>query len=355
MSNILSLLNGYCNNVTAKTLKDLSLIIGSPIGITKLNRRTNIMEQCKHLEQLRLKRLHQGTLVINSIDTGISNFAISKFKWDLMSPWPTLLSWEKIQLERKFLPELEIESSSLEPNDFSLMTYRLVEYLLDEKDNVSKPDLFTIERQRTRTMSSRFVLDPIIRCNILENVLYSTLENRIRYNNMGKHEYSVLSSNPQRMTSFWCPTDNDKNKKKNSNKYSKDFKIKLVKEIIRNSCMDNANDLGRPFIGIPQDWKIDLVKLLNSSASAKFKLFNCLRNHENDTSNISGVKKDDDLADSFLHGLSWMEWLRNYIEIYNLLSRDTMQVSNKENATQFVEYCTMKREKMETLQSKIAA
>ena len=74
-----------------------------------------------------------------------------------------------------------------------------------------------------------------------------------------------------------------------------------------------------------------------------FKLCDILEIQDN-----SWVRKDDDLADSFLHCLSWMEWLKNYESITELLNSKTLV---KTQFGQVFEFCENKVQKLKFLQN----
>lgn len=346
--NGLAALDLYCRKTDGRNLKRLASFLGSALGTNKSHQREKILNQAKMLEELRKKRLNNGTISILSIDAGISNFAFTRFSWALDQEMPMLLDWKKIQLKDKFLGPTHKEMS-LHPEDTSHVVYGLTEYLTSE---LPLPDLFTIERQRARSMSSRTVLEPILKVNILEQVLFSNLRNKARAQSPAEPKYLVTSSDPQRMTSYWCsltPTKKvlDKNfpkgseeaeLKMSSNRLSKSIKIELVKRLLEGALGFEQHKL----VNVTPDWEQSLRKHI--TGNHKFKLWDCA-----DLGSDAGVKKDDDLADSFLHGLAWMEWLRAYEEVYKIVMKEEGRYDANVLAD-FNNYCRDKKLVLKNLQ-----
>ncbi|CAI4046414.1 hypothetical protein SUVZ_11G2020 [Saccharomyces uvarum] len=340
---VLQLVDSYCQNAKAGQLKSFSFLIGAANGTTKELRRTNIQKQCEFLEQLRQQKTRQGRISILSMDAGVSNFAFSKFQLCDNNPLPKLLDWQKVNLEEKFLQKSK--KLSLNPTETSQLVFDLTEYLFKSEPI---PDVFTIERQRTRTMSSRYILEPILKVNILEQILFSNLENKMRYTsstlNAAKLQYMVRSSDPHRMTSYWCIPKEETpvgSKKSKSNKHSKDSRIKLVKEIVSSSILENDSRSPTKLVDFSDIWENRIRGALSKKNS--FKLCDILEIQDS-----SGVKKDDDLADSFLHSLSWIEWIKNYENIASLLNSTTL---SKVQYQKVRDYCENKIQSLKYLQN----
>lgn len=346
--NAIDALDMYCKKANTRTLKKLALSLGAAVGVNKTIIRTNILTQAVALEELKRRRQKNGSISIVAIDAGISNFAYSKFRWSIDEKLPTLLEWDKFQLEEKFLPPHR-KRMSLHPDDTSQVIYDLTEYLTSQK---TMPDIFTIERQRARSLSSKSILEPILRVNILEQILFSNLRNKPKYNSGLKLDYLVSSSDPQRMTSYWCaltptkqtlrtefPKGSEELKLKiSSNRLSKSIKIALVKRIL-----EGALKIGdRRMVKLTPDWEQRLKGHIPDNS--KFKLWDCVG-----VSPEFGVKKEDDLADSFLHGLAWMEWLRTYEEICDITLRDSGRYDQNILA-EFNNYCKNKKLELQNFQ-----
>lgn len=343
----LEALDLYCRKANGQTLKRLALALGAAQGTNKSTIRENILSQAAPLEELRKRKEQNNAVSILAIDAGIANFAFARFSWAKNQHLPQLLDWNKIQLKDKFLPHRKY--MSLSPSDTSEVVYGLTEYLTTE---LPVPDAFAIERQRARSMSSRTVLEPILRVNILEQVLYSNLKNKIKFNEGSKLNYMVASSDPQRMTSYWCsltptrkvlgknfPDGSEEAKLKiKSNRLSKSIKINLVKRILEGALGLSQEKI----VGLTPDWRQRLKGVI--SDNCKFKLWDCAGLGPD-----AGTKKDDDLADSFLHGLAWMEWLRAYEELYSILMKEEGKF-DQDVLKEFNSYCKTKKLELEKFQ-----
>lgn len=279
------------------TLRRISVSVGARVGIRKLDRVMSIRDQMQVLGGLQRRYQKHNRLVVTAIDAGISNFAYCTFSFGGRSSKsepqrPLLLGWNKLQLEEKFVGRSN--KLALNPHNFALLSEYISDYMLSLPHNT---DLFTIERQRTRTVSSKSVLEPILRSNILEYLLFSKL-----YSHGKNKDYSVLSSDPRRMVNYWIHSApiGPKITERLNEKMSKKLRISLVQDMLQkaiNNHPDRLIDLSEAF-----------RETLTSINAESLKLHELVAG-DNET---MGAKKDDDLADSFLHGLIWFEYLRNY-------------------------------------------
>lgn len=318
----LAALDLYCRKASARTLKRLAFSLGAALGVNKSSLRNNILTQAHALEELSKIKLAKGKVCITSIDLGISNFAYAKFELSSTNDLPKLMDWNKFHLEEQFLQPYG-EKMSLHPTDTSQVVYDLCEFLTSQAD---LPDMFTIERQRARSMSSRAILEPILKVNILEQILFSNLINKTKCHVPNKLDYMVVSSDPQRMTSFWTSfapiigvteqpnqkDSKDMNPKNSSNRLSKSIKIDTVKHILQGAVGIGDNKM----IQLLGDWEARLGSFI--PGNPKFKITDCVP-----LGPTAGVRKDDDLADSFLHGLAWMEWFKFYEQIRKILLKES--------------------------------
>ncbi|AQZ11121.1 MRS1 (YIR021W) and CCE1 (YKL011C) [Zygosaccharomyces parabailii] len=313
----------YCRKANGRTLKTLGVCIGANLGHNKTEARERIVHQAKYLEILSSCKSNNGVTTLTAIDTGVSNFAYSTFKWYKKDELPTLVDWNKIDLRQKFLPSGD-GKMSIDPRDTFLVGHKLTEMFTAI---LPIPDMFTIERQRIRSQSSKTVLETVFMSNIMEQILYSNLKNKQIYYETNL-KYVVNSSSPQRMVQYWCALRSLKSllqeyKDSNStsggappiesgnqcNKTTKVIRINLVRKLLRGSL--GLDDYKKCLL--TPDWKTKIARQVQ--AKKKFKLFDCI-----ETGPATGTRKDDDLADSFLHGLAWMQWLKTYEEITEITS-----------------------------------
>ncbi|CCF57384.1 hypothetical protein KAFR_0C03930 [Kazachstania africana CBS 2517] len=289
------ILQSICNNLNSNALKLLSNLIGSPTGTTKLVKATNIISQLNLLSRLQ-NNGNRSTII--SIDNGISNFAYATFH---IGEKIKLNQWNKLQLPSD-------NTGSLSPEE----THNIVEFISKKVINTNDHiDLITLERQRTRTVSSKFISNQIIKVNILEHVLF---------NHLTSDYYQVQSSDPSRMTKFWC---GDLNNSINS----KTARIKVAKKFILSNLVSH-------------DFQID---------QSKKKIYDWLQLSEQ---NGNGPRKDDDLADCFLHGLSWSTWFQTHLEIKKMID-DNIHDDIKTLSTLLTDYCIEKSAKQTHLQQKL--
>lgn len=289
-------INNILSSILLPTLKlthlhKFSSLIGGPkTGSTKT-------EKCNNLRIYLSQLIHfTKPLQIVSIDTGLVNFAWSQFLLTDEEKQPLLSRWGKLNLYRKFFNDVIPEDTKFSPLDTSYLTSQLTNFILNES-KISTNILYTIERQRLRTNSSKFVTDPILNVNILEHLLFYALKNLSPGHDTPYRNNFVVSSDPGRMTNYWLA-----NQRFNS-KDSKKLRIATAVNLLAYS--QNTGNL----------FKID-SKLSNKMLTLKDNkleskngiLFDALEMNQM----LNGKRKDDDLADSFLHGLSWSMWIQTY-------------------------------------------
>ncbi|SCW00848.1 LAFE_0C13344g1_1 [Lachancea fermentati] len=309
----------FCRKSDTRTLKKLAFAIGSKEGSTKSAIRSNIVTQCAILEQLASLRNINGSLTITAIDMGIDNFAHCRLDWSATAPRPQLLEWGKLQLSGKSIG-LDDDKIPFTPENMSRLGYKLTEQLTR---NTS--DAFVLERQRTRTMGSSNVFEPVLRVNTLEHVLFSNLFGRLQPKH-GKRagspsEYLVCSSDPKRMTEYWCkhmPSRSKAVTKAEINlvpatkkplpaQVTKKLKIALAHSLVS----DAATSQSLHKLSLPSN----LVSSFRSQTlNKKISLFDGLGLSED-----AGKNKEDDLADSLLHALAWFDWVNTFDELTKVI------------------------------------
>ncbi|SCU94434.1 LAFA_0F21814g1_1 [Lachancea sp. 'fantastica'] len=300
----------FCRKSDSKTLKQLAISIGSQVGTTKTSIRHNILNQCELLQQLADVRKSRGSLDITAIDIGLENFAYTRLSWNAGKELPELKEWNKIRLS-----SLD-ESSDIVKTPFTPKFLTGIGLNLTDILTKRAPDFFAIERQRTRTLGSAAVPDPIIKANALEHVLFMSLKSKNFYT--GGLDYLVESSDPRRMTDYWCqliPVD-DLMKSKNglksmegtskskSSTFTKIIKIALVRSMIEQQSPEKFT------VSAPLQKRLE-----NYKPQKKYDLFEALQ-----LGPMAGTPKQDDLADCMLHGLAWLEWLKTYEDLASVIA-----------------------------------
>lgn len=318
-------LSTICNALNATTLKQLAILSGASIGTTKTKRIQNILRISTFFDNLYQKQLKNGSISVTSIDTGVSNFAIANINYKNDESIPTLTYWNKLHLEKIFR---DGQTLQLIPTETSKLTNDLVKYLVDDPI-LRHTDFFTIEKQRTRTVSSRSVADPILKLNIMEHLIYNKVSD----------QYPIESSDPARMTKFWIPDTLEKQ----TQQKSKRLRIHLIKSII----FDNKPNL----ITLSKSLNTEISQYLETPKKKKSSksLFDALSLQES----INGSRKDDDLSDCLLHALAWVNWLQTYREIHQLLDlKQNLTVQKAQInilASQLTEYVSHKYNNWNTL------
>ncbi|CCK71444.1 cruciform cutting endonuclease KNAG_0H00280 [Huiozyma naganishii CBS 8797] len=300
------------------TLNELCVALGAGIGTTKTKRTENILKQCRILHSFKTQYDSKGNLKISSIDSGVANFAISSV---VVNPRGTeVVHWGKISLERAFLQGCPL---GLSPQE----TYQLVTQLTDHIAWVTAgTSLYTVERQRTRTGSSRFVTDPVIKVNVLEHLLYFSLKTR---------GYHVESSDPVKIGKLWVPQEIF------SGARSKKYRILRALNLVQN-CNSAGNN-----VQFNERMRKTFTQYNREHAGKRSSLFDALAL---DQDGVAGTKKDDDLADSLLHALSWDQWFRTYVELYTRMHEGD---PSETLLTDFCESRTAQLERLSTLEDPV--
>ncbi|OWB53092.1 nucleic acid binding protein [[Candida] boidinii] len=309
-----------------------------------------------------------GTFNVFSIDVGLKNFSFCKMqiktktlhddsliKADLTIHKPIVYQWYKMNLNQF----TNNESFEFTPENYSYMINKLIfELIFPKSENTTKvetPDIILIERQRFRTMGSHNIFEHILKSNILENMLYSSL-NSLRLINYNNLKFQVISVNPQVMSSYWVNYyENNKNNyklipenkifdKKKNEIDSKQLRIQLVYNWLDNILSNNSNKTKKskftPF-NISNDLLTDknnqfndILKLKTNESKKVYELVNLMNElnlnndlkiklNKNQSDLLKSIEinpKGDDLSDSLLHGLNWLIFEKNKINLFNFIN-----------------------------------
>jgi hypothetical protein len=193
---------------------------------------------------------------------GIRNLALCSLHVPSSSSSPVkITNWERLSED----PE------SFEPIDLAAKAYSLIKHSLEKYD----PHTILIERQRYRSGGGSAILEWTIRVNMLEAMFHSILYTLAQQRK--ERDFVVHSVSPRRMTQFWL----DDIEEKLNARETKLAKIEVAKEIVAGTRLPikfsgEAKDTAEAFG----------VKIRGSKGDSKF----------------------DDLADSLLQGLGWLQW-----------------------------------------------
>ncbi|CCK73444.1 uncharacterized protein NDAI_0G04590 [Naumovozyma dairenensis CBS 421] len=373
-------LDMYCKKASKRTLKFLSIALGSKhIDIEhKSDIRSNIINHCEILEAARRKLIQKNQIIISSIHLGVKTFTISKFKIELLDEnnnkntddniekqltvsKPILLDWDKLKLEELFLPDNR-SKITLHPTDMTDSIFKLSQYLTTEKEN--RADLFTIGRPKDtyRLSSKPNSFENVLKINLFEQLLYSTLKNKLSYLNLKQPQtknnddaYLPIISDTKLVSQFWCnltPVRSILNKSfgKGSDESNlqlkspillNSIKMHLVRRIIESALqIDNSSNK----VTLTPNWEHRLRTYITEDTLGTYTFSECL--------GFLGRQRECDnreLANVFLQGLSWMEWLQTYIEIENIVTSEKGNYTD-EILNQFNAYCHYKKNKIQEFQ-----
>lgn len=193
---------------------------------------------------------------------GIRNLALCSLHVPSSASSPVkITNWERLSED----PE------SFEPIDLAAKAYSLIKLSLEKYD----PHTILIERQRYRSGGGSAILEWTVRVNMLEAMFHSILYTLAQQRK--ERDFVVHSVSPRRMTQFWL---NDIEDKLNARE-TKLAKIEVAREIIAGTRMPIK------FLGEAKDTAEAFgIKIRGSKGDNKF----------------------DDLADSLLQGLGWLQW-----------------------------------------------
>ncbi|SCU78491.1 LAMI_0A04808g1_1 [Lachancea mirantina] len=309
----LSKLDFFCRKCDIKTLKKVSFLLGSREGTTKSALRDELLAQGGLLAKLRNTGGVAGSLNLVAVDIGVENFAFCRLALRADEARSQLVEWSKMQLSNgddtsKFSPSV---SAQLAKN----LTQRLSRL---------GPSVFVLERQRTRTAGSANVFEHVLRANVLEHVLFTLLQNQ-RFLGDDSLQHQVYSSDPRRMTEFWCKfigvtspgnLEGSNDQAKSSKTATKSLKIKIAKAIIAAALSSDLASLPTFVPTVAPAVKSQLVSYFNKGK--RLNLFDALQ-----LTTDAGRRKEDDLADALLHGLSWLTWVTNFDRLGQLLAKTT--------------------------------
>jgi cruciform cutting endonuclease 1 len=247
---------------------------------------------------------------ILSIDMGIRNLAycileVPRQKKGGVKRNPIVQAWHRLAVSSapKILPidekakkvKKEVEKESFTPTTLSQTAYTL----LRKRLLVLKPTHVLIERQRFRSMGSKHILEWTIRVNMFESMLYGVL---CTLKEEGIWTGSVEAIAPGKVGPFWVGEDVDVDaqgklrKSKSAKIQNKGAKIDLVKRWLEG---ETALELGNAEVeGMARAYKEKWKRGVGGGKAVMI-----------DDGEKMG--KLDDLADSLLQGMAWIQWEEN--------------------------------------------
>lgn len=249
---------------------------------------------------------------ILSIDMGIRNLAYcilqvsSEEESTHQLSNPSVEAWRRIAVSSAPVQPQEYMGNPVPKEAFDPQTLSIAAYTLLQKTLLPhNPTHVLIERQRFRSMGSPHILEWTVRVNMFESMLYAVLQTLKSEKIWGGEVVPVL---PGKVGPFWTeqvesPESSKKARNtKNAKLLNKGLKIDLVKGWLETNHMVR---LGTPEAESTAQAYMDKWRRLPGRAKGKTSLIP----HKNAQGEELG--KLDDLADSLLQGMAWLEWERN--------------------------------------------
>jgi cruciform cutting endonuclease 1 len=292
----------WLETLTIAKLHRLAIAIGAPCSGTKSARVDGIRRAVTNVASN--DGSGSSNLSLLSIDMGIRNLAFAHITAPLQVTnsaryfqygTPTLQAWRRLAVSEspdvaRAVPvsvhldsarEASATKESFEPVDYATHAYNLINYMLQ----TYRPDHVLIERQRFRSGGGSAVQEWTIRVGVFEGMLYAALRTLIEERKM---HLTVEPMQPSRVNRYWLEDRMPPSTRKLAGREVKRAKIELVGDMLREANRNICVGKGmQPFVA-------DFVCGCNKVSKRK------------PTAN-AGITKLDDLADSLLQGLSWIE------------------------------------------------
>ncbi|CDK25092.1 unnamed protein product [Kuraishia capsulata CBS 1993] len=243
-----------------------------------------------------------------AIDVGLVNFSFARltlphgiYSTPILQQWykMDLFAWSKVPRD-------------FHPSSFAKLVNKVV---FDLIYGSAAPDLVIVERQRFRTMGNKNVFEHILRTNVLESMLYSSLETLQRVNPK-KYCTQLVPSSPQTMVHYWAPP---KTQGPVTAKQSKEMRMKLVDHWLKLALVGSKSRFRLVDSAIFQPSQLLKAKSDSRRLYDFMEIFNENNKHKISVSESSAKAKGDDLADSLLYGLSWVDYERNKHELWDAI------------------------------------
>lgn len=323
----------WLQGLKIQQLQNLATLTGSPSSGVKSHRIRALTDAISNLKRSGNHDNKSGNLCLVSVDMGIRNLAYSCLTAPVLSPTcskdnkytslyghPTLQAWRRITIRGNDTAVLPANSSqaaestnqlteyaetssisekeSFEPIDYSSHAYKFVKSIVD----LHQPTHIIIERQRFRSGGGHAVQEWTLRVGVFEGMIYAVLRT---LSELGQHECSLLPVLPPRVNKYWLSNSPALDKEiKSTDVALKKMKIDIVGQFLENL---NSN-----------------TKRFDTSVEARTMIEDFLTKWKKDSSkpstrarSTSKLKKLDDLSDSLLQGLAWIDWQNNLHKLYH--------------------------------------
>ncbi|KAH3663458.1 hypothetical protein WICMUC_005984 [Wickerhamomyces mucosus] len=253
------------------------------------------------------KPLNGESFNILSIDLGLKNFAYTRIQLDKNLPFnkPIIIKeWNKLDINA--ITNIS-DYKQFDPKIYSKVCYDLVENVLFNKE-YDRPDIILIERQRARTLGSIEISEWVLKINMFESMLYGVLYSKLM-NETPLLINNLISTNPQKMGGYFKP-DIDRKLLKDSKTLRIILVEKWLKDMLNEKIVVQPKFLFDP-IQFPQ--LINNKKIINRGKWINELILgsNRIQYNSKDNKKKFDNMKGDDLCDSLLHSLAWIDWEKN--------------------------------------------
>ncbi|KFX86839.1 hypothetical protein V490_08800 [Pseudogymnoascus sp. VKM F-3557] len=259
---------------------------------------------------------------ILSIDMGIRNLAYCVLDVPTDSSLPKLVAWKRIAVSSAPVPNndkselaAKVEKESFEPPVLSAAAFKLLRKTLLPHN----PTHILIERQRFRSMGSPKILEWTVRVNMLESMIYAIL---LTLREEGAWNGTVVPIAPGKVGPFWLEGEEataaleeaDTGETSPASKIkTKTRNAKLAKALNKGAKID----LARNWLAVGDRVGVDsadveaLVKAYLDKWDKKPGGVKGKRPPKDAVATIEKMGKLDDLADSLLQGMAFIQWEEN--------------------------------------------
>jgi cruciform cutting endonuclease 1 len=303
---------GSLGGLPLRQLHRLAVLVGAPCSGTKPVLIREIQKAIHDVPGKTTTSPPRNPLQIVSIDMGVRNLAYCHLSTSFAAPEAKdrairVSTWTRLSVEENHLSDTaEIQNrddqtlradakkangmrESYDPAVYARRAHSFVKQIIQSH----QPTHVLIERQRFRSGGQAAVQEWTIRVGVFEAMLYSvfrTFMDELHY------RCHVIPISPTQVNSFWLgsdPADVSKGvRHKAPAKEAKKQKIALVEKVLR-----DTNTGG---------FEVSLLEPAKGTASQFMS-----RSAKQRSSAGSRAPKLDDLSDSLLQGLAWIQWQKN--------------------------------------------
>jgi len=323
----------WLEQLTAKRLHQLALLLGCPCSGTK----SVVVQGIRHtLDESEIRPDTPRVLRLLSFDLGIRNLAFAHLTAPIEPQGthdgrygrPTLEAWRRLsvaQLSRFSMTpprsspvpasvqedKDQAESvvaltkarspvkESFEPQDYAKHAYDLVKAMLE----LYKPNQILIERQRFRSAGQAAVQEWTIRVGVFEGMLYAVLRTMVEETDI---DLLVEPVPPRRVNRYFLEGMQHSTTKARSQLAGREAK-KAKTELVGTLLESQGRVGGR-----------QLKTATDAEASVDAFLSTLRRKGRSNRAIGQESLKIDDLADSLLQGLAWIDWQNNRQRVKDL-------------------------------------